>query len=190
MKHDCTGLVLAGGRGTRMGGADKGLIDWQGRPLAAHVVDRLRLQVSRVLISANRNHERYTALGAHVIADATRDFQGPLAGMLAGLSRCESEWLVTVPCDLLHVPSDLVSELLRVARALRRPAAFAVFDDEPQYVCALLHHQLAYSLARSLMRDECGVSRWLDAQDACAVSFTLPPGARANANRPEDLAPC
>ncbi|HZP11458.1 MAG TPA: molybdenum cofactor guanylyltransferase MobA [Nevskiaceae bacterium] len=190
MKRNCTGLVLAGGRGTRMGGADKGLVELRGRPLAAHVVDQLRPQVSRMLIGANRNHDRYSALGAPVISDATPDFRGPLAGMLAGLSRCETEWLVTVPCDLPSVPSDLVSELVRVARALRRPAAFAAFDDEPLYVCALLHHELAFSIARSLMRDQLSVSRWLDAQDACAVPFPLPLGARANLNTPEDLAAC
>lgn len=190
MKRDCTGLVLAGGRATRMGGVDKGLVELRGRPLAAHVIDRLQPQVSRVLISANRNHERYAALGAPVIADAMPDFQGPLAGMLAGLSRCETEWLVTVPCDLPHVPSDLASELVRVARALRRTAAFAVFDDEPSYVCALLHHHLAYSAATTLMRDQRSVSRWLDAHNACAVTFPLPPGARANVNTPEDLAAC
>src|SRR5581483_1360528 len=88
MRPGVTGVVLAGGRGTRMGGADKGLVELHGRPLAAHALDRLRPQVDALLISANRNHDRYAALGAPVIADASSTFDGPLAGMLAALSRC------------------------------------------------------------------------------------------------------
>ncbi len=190
MRREVTGVVLAGGRGTRMGGLDKGLVLLHGRPLAAHAIDRLRPQVDELLISANRNQDRYAALGAPVITDASASFDGPLAGMLAALSRCETPWLVTVPCDLLHAPPNLVSELLRWARALRTRAAYALFDDDPLYVCTLLHRDLTDSLASALTQGERWVARWLETESACGVPFALPFGALANLNTLEDVAAC
>jgi molybdopterin-guanine dinucleotide biosynthesis protein A len=187
MKRDVTGLVLAGGRGTRMGGADKGLVELEGRALVAHALDALRPQVGRLLISANRNRERYAQFGWPVIEDSTPDFPGPLAGMLAGLSRCETEWLVSVPCDMACVPVDLVRELLRSARATKKKAAFAVIDDRAQYVCALMHRSLMPCLEATLAANERSVWRWLALHDACAVAFDAPAGTRVNVNCVEDL---
>src|SRR5512134_30781 len=100
-----TGLVLAGGRGERMGGADKGWVQYRGRPMIEWVVERFRPQVGQLLISANRNLERYAAL-AHVVADsdsgATDAYAGPLAGVLAGLHCAQTDWIAIVPCDAPH----------------------------------------------------------------------------------------
>jgi molybdopterin-guanine dinucleotide biosynthesis protein A len=110
---DITGLVLAGGRGSRMGGVDKGLQVHLGLPLAQHALRRLAPQVGQLMINANRNLSTYESLGAPVWPDDVPDFPGPLAGMLAGLAHCETTYLTTVPCDTPNFPVDLVARLAR-----------------------------------------------------------------------------
>src|SRR3954467_2445754 len=102
-----TGLVLAGGRGSRMGGVDKGLQLHLGEPLARHALDRIAPQVGPRMISANRNLDAYRAMGVPVWPDAVSDYAGPLAGLLAGLQHADTPWLVTVPCDSPDFPDDL-----------------------------------------------------------------------------------
>ena len=104
-RQQITGLVLAGGRGSRMGGVDKGLQNHQGVPLALHALLRLQPQVGEVMINANRNLGAYESMGVPVWPDAQADFPGPLAGVLAGLERCETPYLVTVPCDTPNFPA-------------------------------------------------------------------------------------
>jgi molybdopterin-guanine dinucleotide biosynthesis protein A len=110
-KNEITGLILAGGRGTRMGGIDKGLQTHLGVPLALHALERLRPQVGELMLNANRNLAAYRAMGAPVWPDEITDYPGPLAGMLAGLSHCSTPYLVTVPCDSPNFPIDLVAKL-------------------------------------------------------------------------------
>jgi molybdenum cofactor guanylyltransferase len=110
-RNDITGLILAGGRGSRMGGVDKGLQMYRGRPLAQHALERLRPQVGQVMVNANRNQETYRALNVPVWPDQVPDFPGPLAGMLAGLAHCDTAFLATVPCDTPNFPLDLVARL-------------------------------------------------------------------------------
>jgi molybdopterin-guanine dinucleotide biosynthesis protein A len=94
-----TGLILAGGRGTRMGSVDKGLQLLGGRPLFERTLDRLEPQVGPILISANRHRDRYAASGHRVVEDRVDDHAGPLAGLQAGLAACETAFLAAVPCD-------------------------------------------------------------------------------------------
>ena len=103
-KQDITGLVLAGGRGSRMGGVDKGLQTHHGMPLAQHALLRLGTQVGELMINANRNLGAYESMGVPVWPDASADYPGPLAGLLAGLERCETPYLVSVPCDTPNFP--------------------------------------------------------------------------------------
>ena len=112
---DITGLILAGGMGRRMGGADKGLLLLHGRPLAALSLERLRPQVGSLFISANRNLDIYAALGPEVLPYLLPDYPGPLAGIHAALSRIETPWLATCPCDSPYLPSDLVERLTAAA---------------------------------------------------------------------------
>ncbi|WP_229498778.1 molybdopterin molybdotransferase MoeA [Pseudoduganella ginsengisoli] len=125
-KHKMTGMILAGGRGTRMGRVDKGLQPFRGGPLAAHVLQRLAPQVADVAINANRNHAAYASIAVAANSDAPvwqddlQGFEGPLAGLQTGLRRCETDWLLTVPCDSPFVPDDLAS---RLAEALLRDDA-------------------------------------------------------------------
>ena len=110
-RGDITGLVLAGGRGSRMGGVDKGLQAHLGMPLALHALLRLAPQVGEVMINANRNLAAYESMGAPVWPDVLPDYPGPLAGFLTGLERCATPSLATVPCDSPHFPEDLVARL-------------------------------------------------------------------------------
>jgi molybdenum cofactor guanylyltransferase len=110
---DITGLILAGGRGSRMGGVDKGLQNYLGVPLAQHALQRLAPQVGKLMINANRNLSAYQSMGVPVWPDEVPNYAGPLAGMLAGLAHCETPYLATVPCDTPNFPLDLVGQLAR-----------------------------------------------------------------------------
>ncbi|MBB3000064.1 molybdopterin-guanine dinucleotide biosynthesis protein A [Paraburkholderia tropica] len=188
-----TGLVLAGGRGQRMGGADKGLQMLHGQPLAAHVLARLAPQVGALMISANRNRDTYAGLGApwqaRVIADTLADFPGPLAGLLAGLravsqnkagtdARTEApiEWLLSAPCDSPWLPADLTVRLADAARAQGVPIATATTTDAAGEVSlhpvfALVHVSLADDLAAFLDAGERKVRAWYARHKAAEVAF-------------------
>src|SRR5215213_247088 len=116
-KDDVTGVILAGGRGSRMGGADKGLQNFRGMPMAMFTLMRLAPQVGQVMINANRNLSAYESFGVPVWPDVIPDYAGPLAGFLTGLEQCETSWLVTVPCDTPLFPTDLVERLVAAANA-------------------------------------------------------------------------
>jgi molybdenum cofactor guanylyltransferase len=123
-RSSITVVILAGGQGARMGGADKGLQLFRGEPLAQHVLRRVQPQVQHVMISANRNIECYKKMSARVILDQpvqpNEAFTSPLAGFLTGLQHCETPYLLTVPCDAPLLPQDLVS---RLAQALQNQGA-------------------------------------------------------------------
>jgi len=187
-----TGLVLAGGRGQRLGGVDKGLQPWHGRPLVDHAIARLAPQVGELMISANRHAADYAARGARVLADASGDFPGPLAGVLAGLRAAATPWLAVVPCDAPLLPLDLVE---RLAGGLGDGRAAVVQRDrgglgprlEP--VCCLLSTALADDLAQYLGEGGRQVEAWL-VRHAAPVRFDRPEDAAAfaNINTPDDLA--
>lgn len=183
---DVTGLVLAGGLGTRMGGADKGLAAWQGRPLVAHVLDRLSPQVGRVLVNANRNAGRYAGFGHPVLADVVADHPGPLAGFLTGLRACPTEWLVTVPCDSPCLPLDLVDRLLEAAHLRNAHLAMAEVQGKYQPVFCLMRASLADSLQQYLAGGGRKIDRWTLSEGAAVVPFD-DPAAFANANTEADL---
>lgn len=124
-----TGLILAGGRGSRMGGVDKGLQNFNGIPMALQTMMRLQMQVGQVIINANRNLAAYESFGAAVWPDVLADYAGPLAGFLTGLERCETPYLVTVPCDTPLFPLDLVE---RLAQALERDDAEIAMAAAPE----------------------------------------------------------
>ncbi|QPF74752.1 molybdenum cofactor guanylyltransferase [Roseateles sp. DAIF2] len=189
-----TGLLLAGGRGSRMGGRDKGLVPYRGRPLAAWALERLAPQVGPLLISANRNLAQYRvlgqALGAPVLEDADAErFAGPLAGLLSGLHACGSDWLLSVPCDSPLLPADLAE---RLAAGLGGAALAVALDAEgrPHPTFCLLRRELAPALADYLASGGRRVMAWQQAQGAALVPFDRPQHAHAfaNANDPDELA--
>ncbi len=123
-------MILAGGRGSRMGGVDKGLQNFNGMPLALHTLLRLQPQVGEVMVNANRNLGAYEAFGVPVWPDVLSDYAGPLAGFLTALERCETPWLVTVPCDTPLFPQDLVARLARAAHEQDAEIAMAAAREE------------------------------------------------------------
>ncbi|MGZ5073523.1 MAG: molybdenum cofactor guanylyltransferase MobA, partial [Usitatibacter sp.] len=117
---EVTGVVLAGGQGSRMGGVDKGLQPFRGRTMVEHVIERLLPQVDEILVNANRNPDAYARFGHRVVADEIEGFAGPLAGFERGLAHAAGALVVTVPCDSPFLPADLVA---RLREALEREGA-------------------------------------------------------------------
>ena len=188
-RQDITGLILAGGRGSRMGGVDKGLQPLDGRPLAAHVLARLRPQVGSMRVNANRNAQAYAALGCQVVADADDSFSGPLSGLLAGLRACTSDWLLSVPCDAPLLPADLAERLAAAIDADTDIAVPVTADGRLQPVFCLLRRGLSVELARYLDGGGRKVETWMAAQRLRRVPFERPGDERAffNANTLAEL---
>lgn len=197
--QDITGLILAGGRGSRMGGVDKGLQNFNGMPLALHTLMRLQLQVGTVMINANRNLSAYESFGAEVWPDVLADYAGPLAGFLTGLERCETPYMVTVPCDTPRFPLDLVA---RLAAALEREGAEIAMaagperDDQGQLkvrtqpVFCLLKVELLESLVKFTQGGGRKIDGWTAQHSTVVVPFDQAgddPLAFANANTLAEL---
>ncbi|ROR32320.1 molybdenum cofactor guanylyltransferase MobA [Inmirania thermothiophila] len=183
-----TGAVLAGGRGRRMGGRDKGLLELAGRPLAAHILDALRPQCEALLINANRNREAYEALGVPVVGDALAGFQGPLAGFAAALAAATTPLVATVPCDSPLVPPDLVARLRAALEAAGAEIAVAHDGRRLQPVFALLRRELLPSLEAYLAAGDRKIDLWYPRHRTVEVDFSDRPEAFMNANEPEQLA--
>lgn len=194
-REDITGIVLAGGRGSRMGGADKGLQNFNGVPLALHTLLRLSPQVGEMLVNANRNLSAYESFGAPVWPDALPDFAGPLAGFLMGLEQAETAWIVTVPCDTPLFPTDLVQ---RLAEAAERDDAEIAMASGPeadgqlrtQPVFCLLRRELLESLVRFTHGGGRKIDAWTAQHRTVVVPFDRPgddPRAFFNANTLAEL---
>ena len=168
-------LILAGGRGSRMAGRDKGWVMWNGHPLIEHVLERLSRQTvmpERTMISANRNLDAYKQTGHKVVTDERADFFGPLAGVEAGLMRCKKNWLLVVPCDTPLLPADLFTQLhAAITEQTGTLAAYAVSPDGPQPLCCLLHPSISGSLSRFLDAGHGSVVDWLEQAGAVPVAF-------------------
>ncbi|AIP09558.1 molybdenum cofactor guanylyltransferase MobA [Burkholderia pseudomallei] len=191
-----TGLLLAGGRGTRMGGVDKGLQPLRGEPLALHVLRRLAPQVDALVISANRHFDAYAALGAPfrapIVADAHADFAGPLAGLAAGMRAARTPLVLCVPCDSPFLPDDLAARLVAALDAQHADIAFATTLDAhggiaPQPVFALVRTALADDLAAYLAAGERKMRAWYARHKSVEVPFG-DERAFYNANSLRDLA--
>ena len=192
---DITGLVLAGGRGSRMGGVDKGLQNFNGMPLALHTLMRLQPQVGEMMVNANRNLAAYEAFGAPVWPDVLADYAGPLAGFLTGLERCETPWLVTVPCDTPLFPHDLVARLAQAAQSDGAEIAMAAAREQDgqsraQPVFCLLRLELLESLVSFTHGGGRKIDAWTAQHRCVLVPFDAPgddPRAFFNANTLAEL---
>ncbi|MEB0047160.1 MULTISPECIES: molybdenum cofactor guanylyltransferase MobA [unclassified Pseudomonas] len=112
----CSILLLAGGRGQRMGGQDKGLLEWRGEPLIAHLYRKTRALSDDLIISCNRNQERYAPYADQLVVDDDVDFPGPLAGIRAGLKAARHAQLLVLPCDVPQVDTALLNNMRDTAR--------------------------------------------------------------------------
>ncbi|KMK85194.1 molybdenum cofactor guanylyltransferase MobA [Pectobacterium brasiliense] len=180
-----TGVILAGGRATRMGGHDKGLIALNGEPLYLHVLSRLKAQVNEVMISANRNQAVYAQSGCRIISDFDTSFPGPLAGILSGLHASRSEWVAFVPCDVPALPCDLVNRLWQARGEAN--AAYATDGERPHPTLLLINKNLIESLETYLHLGNRKLMLFMEQVGANAVSFSDQPEAFRNMNSPEDL---
>ncbi len=179
------GVILAGGQGSRMGGADKGLVDYKGRPLVEWALDVLTPQVDEVVISANRNLETYAAYGRRVLPDALPDYPGPLAGVLAAMQAVTADWLAVVPCDTPHLPSDLVSRLLDAALREQAPLAVAADASRVHHTCFIVDLRQRDGLAGFLARGERAVRHWQAGMPSVTVMFDA--AGFANLNQATDV---
>lgn len=187
------GVILAGGEARRLGGGDKGLRMLAGRPLLAHVMERLGPQVARLVLNANGDAARFRGLDLPVIGDSIAGRPGPLAGILAGLDWAAAQhaapcWIATAPADCPFLPRDMVAHL---ARGLTKDgvAAVASYQGRLQPVIGLWSTSLREDLRRAILQD--GMRRvedWLCRCDAKAIAFPVAvPDPFFNINTPEDL---
>lgn len=176
-----TGAVLAGGRGRRMGGADKGLVAFHGRPLVARVLDALRPQVGPIIISANRNRARYAAYAYPVVDDEMADYPGPLAGVASVLAAAATPLVLIAPCDGPFLPGDLAP---RLYHALGDSDIAAVHDGQRlQPLFALLRTRLLADLRDYLDAGQRRVEGWYAQQRLSLADFSDQPEAFVNINR-------
>ncbi|WP_435102893.1 molybdenum cofactor guanylyltransferase MobA [Arhodomonas sp. AD133] len=183
---DVTAVILAGGRATRMGGEDKGLIPLAGRPMIEHVLAAIRPQVGEVLINANRSWSAYEAYGHPVVADDVTDFPGPLAGMAAGLATCATPLALFLPCDGPLVPRDLVGRLYGALTANGAQGAVAHDGERLQPVHALLQRELLGSLRAFLADGGRKVAQWYETFDTTEVDFSDHRELFMNVNTPDE----
>ena len=178
-RHQITGLILAGGRGSRMGHVDKGLQLLHGQPLAAHALARLTPQVCAIAVNANRHESDYAALGAEfgapVWSDLLSGFPGPLAGLHSGLTHCPTDYLAVAPCDSPFFPVNLVAQLATGLQHAQADAAFAVTGQALQRqrhpVFCLLKKTLLPALTQFLHDGDRKMERWFASIHAVDVHF-------------------
>lgn len=184
--RDITAVILAGGRGRRMGGQDKGLIEFNGRALVAILIDRLSQQVSSILINANRNRDRYQAFGYPVVSDQLDDYQGPLAGFACAMATVDTDFILTLPCDGPSLASDYVARFITSQQ--RSGAAICVADDGErlQPVHALIKVDLLTSLNAFLESGDRKIDRWYAMHDFVKTDFSDCADMFRNINTPSD----
>jgi molybdopterin-guanine dinucleotide biosynthesis protein A len=180
----CSVLLLAGGRGQRMGGADKGLLNWRGKPLISWLSELVRPLTDDLLISCNRNAEQYAAYADHLVSDEQDDFPGPLAGIRAGMRQARHSHLLVLPCDAPQVDHALLAQLL--SQRSERPVVAAQGPFlEPLF--ALLPCAELPSLERAWQAGERSPQRWLRQLHPLAIQFAEGDPRLANFNSPERL---
>jgi molybdenum cofactor guanylyltransferase len=183
MDHLVTGIVLSGGQGRRAGGADKGLLPWKDSTQIETLLKVLRPQVDRLIISANRNLERYRELADIVVSDDLADYQGPLAGVAAALALVETNIALVVPCDCPNPPADLASRLLRALEDGQHQLVYAHDGTRAQYLFCALRKNSLESLRHYLAEGGRSVKGWHLGISYGVVDFSDCPESFANHNR-------
>ena len=182
-----TGLILAGGRGSRMGSIDKGLQAFRGKPMVAHVLERLAPQVDEVLINANRSLDEYAAFGHRVFADAIDGFAGPLAGLHIGMTHASHPLIATVPCDSPFLPQDLIVRLSNAMNRDNADLAVAKTFDQPHPVFCLTRSSLAPHLQAFLASGQRKIDKWYATLKVIEVPFDDEEAAFSNINTVDEL---
>ena len=184
---DITGLILAGGQGSRMGGVDKGLVEAGSRPLIAYVLDSLRPQVGRIVINHARNADRYARFGYPLVKDREDGFHGPLAGLSSGLSVSETPWVLTAPCDTPGIRRDLAPRLYAALMSEQAEIAVAHDGEWLQPLFMLVSRDLSPSLESFLAGGGRKVDKWFSLHQVVRVDFSDWGDAFANLNTEDQL---
>jgi len=183
--ENITAVILAGGRGQRMRGQNKGLLPLRGQSLVSHVLTRLRPQIGEIIISANDGLDEYEQLGCDVVTDKITGYAGPLTGMYSAMTEINTEWLITTPCDIPMLPADYVN---RMVSSIDTGKAYVAHNgDRQQSGCCLLHRSLQPELLNELNAGNYAVYEFLQKHDAIEVDFSDVKDNFANINTPEQL---
>ena len=183
--QNITAVILAGGKGSRLSGLDKGLLELNQTPLVQHIIERIQPQVSDIIISANRNLEAYSKLGFSVYKDEMEDFAGPLAGILKALQQCQNEWLLAIPADSPFVSRELA---LRLSQNIKNNKIAIPHDGKYlQPTFALIHKNLAASLQDFLQLGERKARIWMQQQEHTVIDFSDQANTFININTEDEL---
>jgi len=185
---DCTGLILAGGEGSRMNGQDKGLLPWRDGTLASHAAQRFSALQLPFMISANRNRDRYESAGLHVILDRREGYQGPLAALEAGLMAIKTSWLCAIPCDNPALTEDVIVTMWE-NKPISAPAIYARCGEHRHPIVCMIHQSCLPTLTAFLDVGHRKVMDWWEYIQATAIDLGEDHELYfANANTPEDFA--
>lgn len=184
-KYNVTAVILAGGKGRRMDGKDKGLVELANRPLIEYVIDAIKPQVETIILNANRNQEQYSQYGYPVISDALLDYQGPLAGFISALKSSTTSHIVTLPCDGPFLPKDLVERLILALTDSEAEIAVAHDGDRMQPVYSLIPTTLINSLSSFLDTGERKIDLWYKQHRVALADFSDCPETFRNINTAE-----
>ena len=186
-KNAITAVILVGGGARRMGGEDKGLLLLQGRPLVAHVLERLRPQCGRVWINCRPHQQQYAQFGCPLLEDTLAGGLGPLAGLLAAMETADTEYVLSVPCDTPFLPADLVIRLWQQLEHQQLDLCSVSDGERTHPVILLARRQLKHSLRDYLLSGERRVYQWFQSQLHGVVDFSDQAGAFVNINTPQQL---
>ena len=182
-KSTVTAVILAGGKGSRIGGQDKGLITFNGKPMIEHLLERIRPQTPNIIINANRNQTRYQQYGYPVISDQMDDFQGPLAGFSSAIKAVDTDYILTLPCDGPLLPLDLLTRLMSAATHNQHNKPIVVHDGKRlQPVYALIPVTLGESLDQFLSEGGRQIRQWYETDEFITVDFSDSVDAFTNIN--------
>lgn len=177
--------ILAGGAGRRLGGADKPWVQWRGRGLVEWTLDSVRPQAAEIVVSANRNLDRYRPLGVRVIPDdGPTSYDGPFAGLVKLLEAARQDWLLCLPCDLVRVPASLAADFHACVQAHGADAAVLADEHGVHPTICYLRSALASDARQQFEAGERSPKRWLARHHAVSLKGETP----LNINSPEGLA--
>ena len=182
-----TGLILAGGRGSRMGSVDKGLQLFKSMPMVAHVLARFQPQTDEILINANRSISAYEAFGYRVIPDAIDGYAGPLAGLHVGMTHATHPLVATAPCDSPFLPLDLIARLTLAMQKSGADLAVAKTFDQPHPVFCVVKTNLAPHLQTFLESGQRKIDKWYASLKVVEVQFDDEAAAFSNVNTLDEL---
>jgi len=184
MKYpDISCIILAGGKGQRMGGIDKGLIPFKGKRLIEHAIEHIKPQVDDIVISANRNLDQYEALGYAVHTDQSENYEGPLAGIAGALPYCKHDRVMIIPCDMPSLPENLVASMAPATTSAR---LVVISTNAKTQLVFLLHRSLLDSINRYLAGKQHSVMQWVDSVDHRTIEMAID-NHFLNINTPEQL---